>query len=81
MMKDNDTIFDIAETARFLKVSEQTVYKLLRRGDIAAAKVGREWRILKPAVIEFLRQGNKPARKAGRPKNYGRRQSDRTGAK
>ena len=72
-MIDEDTVFDVPETARYLKVSEQTVYKLCRRGDISAAKVGREWRIHKPAVLDFLHAGKEQRQKGGRQ----RRQGDR----
>ena len=71
-MIDDDTIFDVAEAARYLKVSEQTVYKLCRRGDISAAKVGREWRIHKPAVLDFLHAGKAPGKNGDRQ----RRKSD-----
>ena len=69
-MIDNDIVFDIGETARYLRVSEQTIYKLLRRGDIAAAKAGREWRIHKSAVIDFLRGGGE-AKKRGQRQRKG----------
>ena len=66
-MIDNDIVFDIGEASLYLRVSEQTIYKLLRRGDIAAAKAGREWRIHKSAVIDFLRGGGEAKKKTGRP--------------
>jgi len=70
-MIDDDKIFDVAEAARYLRVSEQTVYKLCRRGDISAAKVGREWRIHKPAVLDFLHTGNGPKQKEDKRRRKG----------
>ena len=77
LMKDDDIVFDIGEAAHYLKVSEQTIYKLLRRGELAGAKVGREWRTHKSAVIDFLHAGNEPKKKGGRPgKRENRRATD-----
>jgi excisionase family DNA binding protein len=49
----------IAEAARILRVSKQTVYRLVRAGDLEAARVGRSFRI--PAHVV------KPRSPAGSP--------------
>ena len=50
-----DAVMTLEEAAAFLKVSETTVYQLVRSGELKARKVGREWRILKSQLVEFLR--------------------------
>ena len=42
--------FDIPETARRLKASEQVVRRLLLKGELKGFKVGREWRITAESV-------------------------------
>jgi excisionase family DNA binding protein len=37
--------FDVPETARRLRASEQVIRRLLLRGELKGFKVGREWRI------------------------------------
>jgi excisionase family DNA binding protein len=50
-----DAVMTLEEGAAFLKVSETTVYQLVRSGELKARKVGREWRILKSQLVEFLK--------------------------
>ncbi len=40
----------------YLRVTKTTVYRLLKRGDIPRAKVGRVWRFEKVAIDEWLHQ-------------------------
>jgi excisionase family DNA binding protein len=53
---NGDAVMTLEEAASFLKVSETTVYQLVRSGELKARKVGREWRILKSQLVEFLKQ-------------------------
>jgi len=57
------------EVAERLKLSELTVYDLIKRGEIEALKIGRIYRISKEALEKFLekskysnqkRRGRKP---------------------
>lgn len=50
-----DAVMTLEDAATFLKVSETTVYQLVRSGELKARKVGREWRILKSQLVEFLK--------------------------
>ncbi len=50
-----DAVMTLEDAAIFLKVSETTVYQLVRSGELKARKVGREWRILKSQLVEFLK--------------------------
>jgi excisionase family DNA binding protein len=54
---NGDAVMTLEEAAGFLKVSETTVYQLVRSGELKARKVGREWRILKSQLVEYLKQG------------------------
>jgi excisionase family DNA binding protein len=44
------------EVARRLKVTSQTVQRLIGRGDLIAVRVGRDWRIAPSAFKAFLRK-------------------------
>jgi excisionase family DNA binding protein len=55
---DSPEIVDVAEAARRLKLSEQTVISLLNSGEIPGRKLGRRWRIYWPGVIELLNHPN-----------------------
>ncbi len=52
-----DAVMTLEDAARFLKVSETTVYQLLREGQLKARKVGREWRFLKSELVAYLKEG------------------------
>lgn len=48
-------IFTIAQTAEYLQISEKTIRRLIKHGDIVASKVGeRNWRIKKQDIEEHL---------------------------
>jgi excisionase family DNA binding protein len=38
-------LLTVDETARMLRISEATVRRLARRGELSAMRVGRQWRI------------------------------------
>ena len=57
---NGDAVMTLEEAASFLRVSETTVYQLVRSGELRARKVGREWRILKSQLVEFLKQDAAP---------------------
>jgi excisionase family DNA binding protein len=52
MTKHVDVTYDIAkrkvltihEVSEYLRVSRQTIYRMLRRGDIPAFRIGGDWR-------------------------------------
>ena len=47
-------ILNLDETAEYLRVSNQTVYNMIRAGKIRAFKVGREWRFLRADIMSYL---------------------------
>jgi excisionase family DNA binding protein len=54
-------IMTTEEVARYLRLTEATVYKLAQAGDIPAAKLGRTWRFKRDLIDEWFRlQGSMP---------------------
>lgn len=47
-------ILNLEETAEYLRVSNQTIYNMIRDGRIKAYKVGREWRFLRADIMAYL---------------------------
>jgi excisionase family DNA binding protein len=48
------TVMTPAQVAEHLQVTPDTVYRLIRTGELAASKVGRNYRILSDDVDTFL---------------------------
>jgi excisionase family DNA binding protein len=46
----------LREVARYLRVTEKTIYRLLEQGRIPATRVGHQWRFDKTSIDEWLRQ-------------------------
>jgi excisionase family DNA binding protein len=44
----------IDETAQYLKVSKETIYRLAQKGDIPASKLGNQWRFNRNTIDEWL---------------------------
>ena len=51
-------LMTVAEVADYLRVTEKTVYRLLRRGSIPATRVGRQWRFKKASIDEWLHKSS-----------------------
>jgi len=47
-------ILNLDETATLLRVSNQTIYNMIKDGRLKAYKVGREWRIQKKDIESFF---------------------------
>lgn len=47
-------LLTVAEVAEHLRVSEMTVYRLLKRGDLPARRVGQRWRIAVEDLTAYL---------------------------
>ncbi len=50
---DSD-IFTLKELSNYLKISELSVYRLLKIGKIPAFKVGQQWRFKKPSIDRWI---------------------------
>jgi len=49
-MQENSEIMTIDEVADFLKLSKITIYKLVKKGDIPAFRVGNSWRFQRDKI-------------------------------
>lgn len=49
-----DDMLTVKEVAAYLKVSENTVYNYLNRGELNGVKVGRSWRITRASIRDYL---------------------------
>ncbi|MFQ5462357.1 MAG: helix-turn-helix domain-containing protein [Phycisphaerae bacterium] len=47
-------ILTVAEVARYMRISRDTVYRLAARGELRGRKVGRIWRFPKSAIEEYV---------------------------
>jgi len=50
-------LLTVAEVAEVMRVSNMTVYRLIRGGDLMATRVGRSYRIWENDVRAYLRRG------------------------
>ena len=48
------TVLKPIEVAEFLCIHKNTVYKLIRRGDLPAFRVGKSWRIQRSDLFHLL---------------------------
>ena len=55
-LEDKPTVdvLNLDETAEYLRVSNQTVYNMIRDKRIKAYKIGREWRFLRTDIMAYL---------------------------
>lgn len=49
------TLYSINEVATHLKVHPDTISSLIRDGKIAAAKIGKQWRISEEAINDYMK--------------------------
>jgi len=49
-------LMTLEEVADYFRVTEKTIYRLLRRGEIPATKVGHQWRFNKTTIDEWLQR-------------------------
>ncbi|MBM7865573.1 substrate-binding domain-containing protein [Heliomicrobium gestii] len=55
-----DTSLTPEEVAERLRIKKNTVYEMIKRGDLPAYRVGRKLRVLSDAVDTYVRQGQSP---------------------
>ena len=48
-------ILTVSEAAEFLKISEDVLYPMLNRGEIPAAKIKGQWRLIQSDLVEHIR--------------------------
>lgn len=53
-MISEDRLLTVGEVAALMRVSNMTVYRLIRAGDLLAARVGRSYRIRRRDLDAYL---------------------------
>lgn len=48
------TLLTVAEVATLMRVSRMTVYRLIRRGELRAVRVGRNYRVREEDLNDYL---------------------------
>jgi excisionase family DNA binding protein len=66
----SDELLEVPEIARYLKVSEVTVYRWCKQGRLPCLKLGRHWRVRRSALDAFLERGEHSATLFGRLRSY-----------
>ena len=56
--KTNEVILDVEGAALLLGVSKHTVYRLISKDRLPAARVGREWRFHRLTLIQWVATGS-----------------------
>jgi len=51
-----DEILTVSETAKFFKIGNSTLYRLVERGQIPALRLGKSIRFRKSVLLTFLNQ-------------------------
>lgn len=54
MSAEEPKVYSVKEAAQILKTSRQQVRRMIQNEELAAVKVGREWRIPVERLEEFL---------------------------
>lgn len=49
-------LLTIREISQILKMSTQTIYKMIESGQIPAIKIGAQWRFDEEKILEWIRQ-------------------------
>ncbi len=54
MSESGPRLFKVADIATALRVSNMTIYRMIRSGDLPAVKIGRSFRVTEHHLREFL---------------------------
>lgn len=54
LFKDYDEVLSIEEVHKILKLSKNTIYKLIAKGDIKTIKIGNKHIVPKQNLIDYL---------------------------
>jgi len=67
-INEEEVLLTTQEAMDFLRISQATVYRMIKRGELKAHKVGKKWLFFKKDLIEFVkRDGNSPEEDESRP--------------
>lgn len=56
-----DGLLDIKQVQQRLRVSERTVFNLIKRGELTGFKVGREWRFTESDINAYIERQRQKA--------------------
>lgn len=66
-----EELMTLKEVARYLRLSAQTVYKMVEQGGIPALRAGGQWRFSKAEVDAWMRNRAGRRRRIGAPREAG----------
>jgi excisionase family DNA binding protein len=52
-MKDDDKVMTVTDVAEYLHVHPSTIYRLLRKREIPAFRVGSDWRFNRESIDDW----------------------------
>lgn len=55
-MSDNNEIMQFEEVMEYLNIGKNTLYGLLKSGELNAFKIGKVWKIPRKSVDEYINQ-------------------------
>lgn len=61
-MKDDDKVMTVMEVAEYLHVHPSTIYRLLRKQEIPAFRVGSDWRFNRESIDNWRTARETPSR-------------------
>lgn len=67
---DRDALLGVPEVARYLRVSDVTVYRWCKQGRLPCLKLGHSWRVRRSALVAFLDRGEHSATLFGRLRSF-----------
>jgi excisionase family DNA binding protein len=65
-----DELLEVPQIARYLRVSDVTVYRWCREGRLPCLKLGNSWRVRRSALEDFLARGERSATLVGQLRSF-----------
>ena len=65
-----DELLEVPHIARYLRVSDVTVYRWCREGRLPCLKLGNSWRVRRSALEDFLARGEHSATLVGQLRSF-----------
>src|SRR5215210_1089451 len=66
----NDELLEVPQIARYLRVSDVTVYRWCKEGRLPCLKLGHSWRVRRSALDAFLERGEQSATLLGQLRSF-----------
>ncbi|WP_370325035.1 helix-turn-helix domain-containing protein [Euzebya sp.] len=64
---DHDRLWTVAEVAEHMRVSNMTVYRLIKAGDLPAIRVGKNYRIRGKELADYIDRSFQQVARDARP--------------